>query len=956
MEYDFEAVIFNFREQTPDFIKLAVNPNAFNQTDIEYDKKTGLEKSFFNFLYILKENDIKTILILNNNYYSEISKNSFLINLISICIDEDNEMFLNKDIETCNNIYSKICELAEIDSFNSVMFETSNLGLNLAQEANIGLIIGLSSNENSNSLKTHGADLVVYNFDDINIQSINTWFCNGFEEDAWVIKFHDFSPEQQYYRENIMSLGNGFLGNRSNFCFEKASEYHFPGTYMSGVYNELNFIFNGENVSQNELVNCPNWVYTNFKINDEDWFKLQDVKIVDFERRLDLKKGILSGWFLIEDSKNRQSMIEVVRCISLKNKNLAGLEFSITPLNYSGKISIKTSLDANVTNYINTNCVQKNRSHLLKPELHQTENIISLKTKTSQSNVEIKLSAIINSNIESAELIFEKDEWEISGIFSCNLIENQDFVVYKNIIYSNSLEDKSINHQKLLKDNFHFSIMANESAKIWESLWKIFDIEIKGNRKLQKAVRLNIYQLIISTYFQKNSNIFLGLSAGGLQSEVENGLINGDEVFVYPFFNISMPEISVALLKHRHKGLENAKQIAKTLGCEGARFPNITNNTGIELSQNFYLDETKKSLQKNELSKQNYVSLEIAMSIIRYYQATNDKDFMQNFGAEMLIEICKYYVSECKYSARDFKYHTYNFLNRDEYHTDNVKDNAYINIMLSWLLRRFLNIWHKQNYLFDYISNKPSDKEFDKWRIISQNLSVNVNEDGIIEQFSGYFNLKELDWVNYKMKYYNLQNIYDILVSEGRNVQEYKISSNIDLPMIFYNLNDKEIAETFAGLGIELNDDFKAKNFYYYTNRTLYSNLSGKILTAYIANSVELKDLCNNLIHEIFKYNFSKSYNLSHYKGAKISDNAMILMLLFNIYFGIDFKDRVLSIKPAIPHSWHQAKLNFLFRDCQFKFVFTPDSFNVKTDKDIGLTIYNSPCIIEKGEWWNIDL
>jgi trehalose/maltose hydrolase-like predicted phosphorylase len=164
-----------------------------------------------------------------------------------------------------------------------------------------------------------------------------------------------------------MTIGNGFFASRGVFCEEKSSEFHYPATYMAGVYNKLESNVQGKPVFNEDLVNCPNWLFTSFKIDDGEWCNSKSCKVLDIERNLDLNKGILSGWALVEDEQGRKTMIESVRLISMANKNLAALEYSVTPLNYSAKISIKTSLDAD---FINSG-VDRYKDLNLVPQTHQ---------------------------------------------------------------------------------------------------------------------------------------------------------------------------------------------------------------------------------------------------------------------------------------------------------------------------------------------------------------------------------------------------------------------------------------------------------------------------------------------------------------------------------------------------------------------------------------------------------
>ena len=56
-------------------------------------------------------------------------------------------------------------------------------------------------------------------------------------------------------------------------------------------------------------------------------------------------------------------------------------------------------------------------------------------------------------------------------------------------------------------------------------------------------------------------------------------------------------------------------------------------------------------------------------------------------------------------------------------------------------------------------------------------MFVPVHDDGIISQFEGYEDLKELDWDAYRAKYGNIQRLDRILHAEGDDPNRYKVVS-----------------------------------------------------------------------------------------------------------------------------------------------------------------------------------
>ena len=56
-------------------------------------------------------------------------------------------------------------------------------------------------------------------------------------KDNWKIIFNEFEPEKESLREALCAVGNGYFVTRGAAPESCASEIHYPGTYMAGVYN-----------------------------------------------------------------------------------------------------------------------------------------------------------------------------------------------------------------------------------------------------------------------------------------------------------------------------------------------------------------------------------------------------------------------------------------------------------------------------------------------------------------------------------------------------------------------------------------------------------------------------------------------------------------------------------------------------------------------------------------------
>ncbi len=73
----------------------------------------------------------------------------------------------------------------------------------------------------------------------------------------------------------------------------KAGEYNYPGTYVAGLYNRLTSKVGDRDIENEDFVNIPNWLPIQFKIGNEDWIDINKTEILDIERNLDFRTGVL---------------------------------------------------------------------------------------------------------------------------------------------------------------------------------------------------------------------------------------------------------------------------------------------------------------------------------------------------------------------------------------------------------------------------------------------------------------------------------------------------------------------------------------------------------------------------------------------------------------------------------------------------------------------------------------
>ncbi|MCK4532596.1 beta-phosphoglucomutase, partial [bacterium] len=210
---------------------------------------------------------------------------------------------------------------------------------------------------------------------------------------TWKLSYNRFQPVQEGLREALCTLGNGYLGVRGAIYESSASRVHYPGTYIAGVYNELPTLIAGKKILNEDFVNCPNWLPITFKLSDGEWFDMNETEVINFIRRLDFRDGVLYKKAIVRDQVGRETLIESSRLASMAQSHLVALKYSITPLNYSERISIRSGLNGAIINAGVARYHQLNSKHM-EPILEGGQDDISyLMLQTSQSKIRIAEAA-----------------------------------------------------------------------------------------------------------------------------------------------------------------------------------------------------------------------------------------------------------------------------------------------------------------------------------------------------------------------------------------------------------------------------------------------------------------------------------------------------------------------------------------------------------------------------------
>ncbi|MGC9351189.1 MAG: hypothetical protein ACP5D3_04310, partial [Sulfurovum sp.] len=240
----------------------------------------------------------------------------------------------------------------------------------------------------------------------------------------------------------------------------------------------------------------------------------------------------------------------------------------------------------------------------------------------------------------------------------------------------------------------------------------------------------------------------VGIPARGWHGEAYRGHIFWDEIIIFPFFNYRLPYITRSLILYRYRRLKEARRAAAEFGYKGAMYPWQSGSNGKEETQKIHLNPRSKRWLPDNSYLQRHVNSAIVYTIWHYYEVSGDFDFLYFYGAEMILEIARFWTSIATYNEIEERYEIIGVMGPDEYHdsypeddTPGLRNNAYTNIMAVFVLNKALELqrlFSKRSFneLCERLQIEAA--EIERWEDIRTKMKIPFHDDGIISQFEGY--------------------------------------------------------------------------------------------------------------------------------------------------------------------------------------------------------------------------
>jgi alpha,alpha-trehalose phosphorylase len=659
---------------------------------------------------------------------------------------------------------------------------------------------------------------------------------HDYPADEWNIIEKGFHPEFLAQLETMLALGNGYLGMRG--CPEEGGPNAENGTFINGFYETRPIVYGEEAYgfakTGQTILNVTDSKIIKLFVDDEP-FWLPNAHCLRYDRRLNMRSGTLDREILWETPAGKQVLITSRRLVSFVHRHVAAISYRVTLLNAEAPVVISSEMVANETSARSNGHDPRQASIFAAPALHHRASyakdrriVLCHATEKSRLTLACATDHALETEFPDAyKAVHTEDSGQVA--FTIQARPGCPIHLTKYMVYHTSptasAEELCARAEWTLDRVKHqgFQQLLAAQEQYMDNFWRRSDVRVRDIREdrvkrttveIQQAIRFNLFHILQASARAESA----GVPAKGLTGQAYEGHYFWDtEIYLLPFLTYTSPRIARNLLTVRYNMLDQARAQAKLLGHRGAMFPWRT-ISGEEASA-YYAAGTA----------QYHINADIMYALRKYVQATGDELFLQEYGAEMLVETARLWLDLGFYSdGKGGKFCINAVTGPDEYNTV-VNNNAYTNLMARENLRYAAQTVESlrattpdvYNALVHKTALEPSEVE--AWTRAAESMYVPYDEKlRIIPQDDNFLDREAWDFQNTPREHYPLLLFYHPL-----NIYRKQVIKQADVVLAMFLLGNAFSLEA------------KKRNFEFYDPLTTGDSSLSSCIESIIAAQID---------------------------------------------------------------------------------------------------------------------
>jgi len=699
--------------------------------------------------------------------------------------------------------------------------------------------------------------------------------------------------------ETVFHNANGYIGVRSNYEEGYPEDFDtIRGSYINGFYDIADMrqaeSLYGLVEDKQTMLNIADTQMIHL-ILDGERFSLFEGTVLHSKRWLDMEQGITGRSIVWCSPSGKQVEIVIKRMTSFHQLSLFTIEYAVKALNFSGKIEFCSYHIGEVFNYSDENDprVAKESGRYLIPSMAIIEEGASyLTSNTSKSGLSVCTGV---KHILSQNASINTTSFEHSAITKIETLiqENETITLTKYTVFSDSIRQQDcMAHAKVeLEKALAVPLEAFYEAQrtYLKDYWENCLLEIKGDDDLTEAVNYNMYQLIQSVGKDEYCNI----TAKGLSGEGYEGHYFWDtEMYIEPFFNLTEPSITKNLIGFRYNTMEQARENAKLLGHKkGVLYPWRT-IMGKECS-GFFPSGTAGY----------HINGDIAYSVISYYLATKDLDFIADKGAEIIFETARLWMDVGNYYKDSFRINE--VTGPDEY-TCMVNNNYYTNVSAQFNLQwaaKFYELLKAAKKLAPVMERIGlSEFEITEFKHAAACMYLPYDETLKINPQDDSFLAKKVWDIENTPK----ENFPLLLHYHPLHLYRHQVCKQADTVLAHFIFEDAQSMNTIRN------------SYAYYEKVTTHDSSLSTCIFSIMASKLGLEDKAYDYFGDSAKLDLFNTHKNTK-DGIHTANMGGNFMAIVYGFAGLRIKESGIYFAPAIPKLWDEYRFQINYEDSQIK-------------------------------------
>ncbi|MBS1523093.1 MAG: glycoside hydrolase family 65 protein [Bacteroidetes bacterium] len=733
---------------------------------------------------------------------------------------------------------------------------------------------------------------------------------NYIKVDEWKIIEEGFDPKYNLISESLFSLGNGRMGQRANFE-EAYSGETLQGNYVAGVYypdkTRVGWWKNGYPEYFAKVLNAANWIGIDVFIDGEQ-LDLAKCEVSNFKRELNMKEGYLKRTFRAKTADGKEVDVEAIRFCSMVDDETGVIRYTITPLNFSGPVTITPFVDGDIKNK-DSNYDEKFWDEVTKGSWSDG-GYVQLRTK--KTGFEVATGQKFTISQQGSTQSSEKEKYVATEI-KLDAVKGQAIVLTK---YAANLSSQNYPANALVAELEKtlktisakgFEKMLAEQAEAWDKKWQHNDIIIEGDASAQQGIRFNIYQLN-QTYTGEDDRLNIGPK--GFTGEKYGGSTYWDtEAYCVPFYLATADQkVTRNLLLYRYKQLGKAIDNAKLLGFKdgAALYPMVTMD-GTECHNEWEI--TFEEIHRNGA---------IAHAIFNYVRYTGDEQYLVDYGLEVLIAIARFWAQRVNWSDERRQYVMLGVTGPNEYE-NNVNNNWYTSTIATWCMKYSLEAIEKveaaDKAKFDALITKinfDKQKESAKFRDVIEKMYYPYDEQRqIFLQQDGYLDKEQIL-------------VKDLPASDRPLNQKW----SWDRILRSCYIKQADVLQGLYFFEENYDTDTIRRNYDFYEPRTVHESSLSPCVHAVIAAKLGDEARAYEFYLRTSRLDLD-DYNNDTEDGCHITSMAGTWISVVEGFGGMRVRDGKLSFDPFLPEKWQSFSFKIGFRGTSLRVTVRKDQVSI---------------------------